>query len=506
MPSTYRSNFFKLTPAQAAAGGTYDIIIIGAGFGGGTLAVDLFDKNQKLGSKAKKILLIERGELPFISHCLNTARPTKDNPGEQNNFFFRTFRDEYKKTSETTEWDGGPVYGLGGRSAVWGLFIPRPSKESFTNFPPNVVRDLKATYLPKAESILKLSSPETKSVHQRVIDRLNGHSDSRHWHWARMASEFIENRNFDFAEGAYSPIDRLLEIAMDNPKGDDNFKILLGAEVEKLTSISDAVKQVVLKGSPTVILKANKVVLCAGSVHSAAILLRSKIKFGTGTGELDVGKLTDHDMYRVERSFEYVEPRDRDKLGSMRLQTHTKLGTKKQVAAIVNMWLDASSFLPRRHVLDGNDPRLLMFFILPSELNLDNSITLDNNSDPVIHIKRIIGGDENRIKDDMCAVVAQVMGDLSKELGVSFSEKAPNRNDMDSLRLKLGVVAHELGSLPMGNPKISEQIPALDDNLKLVIGQNVYACDLSVFPYSPDANPSLTLAALALRLSDHLSA
>ena len=32
----------------------------------------------------------------------------------------------------------------------------------------------------------------------------------------------------------------------------------------------------------------------------------------------------------------------------------------------------------------------------------------------------------------------------------------------------------------------------------------MYACDLSVFPYSPAANPTLTLAALSLRLSDHL--
>jgi hypothetical protein len=33
---------------------------------------------------------------------------------------------------------------------------------------------------------------------------------------------------------------------------------------------------------------------------------------------------------------------------------------------------------------------------------------------------------------------------------------------------------------------------------------NVYVCDLSVFPYSPAANPTLSLAALSLRLSDHL--
>ena len=34
----------------------------------------------------------------------------------------------------------------------------------------------------------------------------------------------------------------------------------------------------------------------------------------------------------------------------------------------------------------------------------------------------------------------------------------------------------------------------------------IYACDLSVFPTSPAANPTLTLAALAIRLADHLRA
>ena len=33
---------------------------------------------------------------------------------------------------------------------------------------------------------------------------------------------------------------------------------------------------------------------------------------------------------------------------------------------------------------------------------------------------------------------------------------------------------------------------------------NLYACDVSVFPFIPAANPALTLTALSLRLTDHL--
>ncbi|KAL5590196.1 hypothetical protein FOBRF1_013753 [Fusarium oxysporum] len=66
-----------------------------------------------------------------------------------------------------------------------------------------------------------------------------------------------------------------------------------------------------------------------------------------------------------------------------------------------------------------------------------------------------------------------------------------------------GGEAHELGSIPM--PNASNRGSILDANLMMQYGSdNVYACDLSIFPYSPAANPTLSLAALSLRLSDHL--
>jgi choline dehydrogenase-like flavoprotein len=44
----------------------------------------------------------------------------------------------------------------------------------------------------------------------------------------------------------------------------------------------------------------------------------------------------------------------------------------------------------------------------------------------------------------------------------------------------------------------------VDENLRMNGVKNLYVCDLSVFPVSPAANPTLTLVALAQRLSDHL--
>jgi choline dehydrogenase-like flavoprotein len=46
----------------------------------------------------------------------------------------------------------------------------------------------------------------------------------------------------------------------------------------------------------------------------------------------------------------------------------------------------------------------------------------------------------------------------------------------------------------------------VDANLQVEGQEGLFVCDNSVFPTSPAANPSLTLAALALRLADHLRA
>ena len=64
----------------------------------------------------------------------------------------------------------------------------------------------------------------------------------------------------------------------------------------------------------------------------------------------------------------------------------------------------------------------------------------------------------------------------------------------------LGGVAHEVGTLRMA----ADGSGVVDENLKFLAYDNLYACDDSVFPTSPAANPSLTLVALALRLGVQL--
>ncbi|MFI6675891.1 GMC oxidoreductase [Kribbella sp. NPDC050470] len=65
----------------------------------------------------------------------------------------------------------------------------------------------------------------------------------------------------------------------------------------------------------------------------------------------------------------------------------------------------------------------------------------------------------------------------------------------------MGSVSHEVGILRMAG----DGGGVVDENLRFLECDNIHACDNSVFPTSPAANPSLTLAGLSLRLACHLA-
>jgi choline dehydrogenase-like flavoprotein len=96
------------------------------------------------------------------------------------------------------------------------------------------------------------------------------------------------------------------------------------------------------------------------------------------------------------------------------------------------------------------------------------------------------------------------MEDLKQKI-VSFAKAYPLPGENVGLPLILapiGGVAHEAGTMRLSDdPKNG----VVDANLKMHNYENLYCCDLSVFPTSPAANPSLTLAALAMRLADRLA-
>ena len=111
--------------------------------------------------------------------------------------------------------------------------------------------------------------------------------------------------------------------------------------------------------------------------------------------------------------------------------------------------------------------------------------------------------DEIPITGDEWNEILDIQNRVFSELGaIPLAE-----GDLTPDRGGIGSVAHEVGTLRMGTDPNSQYLDGVvNPDLKLVGYTNLFACDLSVFPSSPAANPTLTLAALALRLARHIRA
>lgn len=82
------------------------------------------------------------------------------------------------------------------------------------------------------------------------------------------------------------------------------------------------------------------------------------------------------------------------------------------------------------------------------------------------------------------------------------------RGDDKPVLAKWGSVAHEVGTMRIDRPSggdgggVTQGV--VDENLRVHGVNNLFVCDLSVFPLSPMANPSRTLKALGRRLTEYL--
>ncbi|KAM0541825.1 hypothetical protein ACHAPJ_013074 [Fusarium lateritium] len=562
--SSYEKAYFNLNPkdvAKESKDNPFDYIIIGTGIGGGMLATNLLDKNNRMSAsfstqsathmarsffntsqeitddlknRTKRILVVERGNLLFPTHSLNMPRPTRRGTyGQMNDLFYNHFKHYWEMDDETRKiWKGGPVYCLGGRSTVWGLFSPRIDDDTFKkHFPAKVYDDLNGKYLRKAEEWMNISYPRTLPLHRALKDKLNSRPSGSNlpttqWEWGRVASEFSDTGNFDFAEGAFSTVDRLLEAAMDDHCGRGKFKILINSTGTRLEpkpkpNVKQSATHVVVtdkKGKEHKI-KTKNVVISAGAIESPAILLRSmggsssKKTFGDDFAR-NFGHVTDHYIFYVTMPFYYKDMKLRDTLGGVKLQTDITFNKIDRSTALANISLDASSFLPRRGIPDSELPQFIIAYILPSELSHNNEIKLDDEGRTHIKVGYAKDPALKDKKELLIDFAVDAMNKIATTLDIQFVKHEHNMDDYTVLptvtkdqitlgELGPGGVAHELGSIPM--PDADGDGAILDENLKMKYGwDNVHVCDLSVFPYSPAANPTLSLAALSLRLSDHL--
>ncbi len=512
----------------------YDVIIIGSGAGGGTLA-------WKLAPSGRKVLLLERGGY--------VPRERENWDSKAVNVDGRYAAKEVWKDRDGKDLHPHTNYFVGGNTKFYGAALFRLRKEDFGELRhhggvspawPISYDDLEPYYA-EAERLY--------AVHgERGADPTEAWSSSPYPHPAVSHEPRIQQLHDDLAAMGHKPFHVPLGIRLDEAsprksacircatcdgfpclvqaKSDaqvmavdpalehPNVTLLTGAKVERLetdASGRSVTKVHVTRDGEAEVFEADVVVVSAGAINSAALLLRSasdRHPAGLANGSGVVGRhymghvnsvlmaisrcpnptvfqktLALNDFYFGEEGFPYP-------------MGHISFVGKLDAAALS---AGAPPLTPG-FTLEAMARHSLDFWLTSEDLpDPENRVTVDRDGRIVLayrpnneegHRRLIARLKELMKRQSACAVHGHEchVGLLARPLFVGE-------------RIPLAGVAHQNGTIRFGrDPRTS----ALDTTCRAHEVDNLYVVDGSFFPSSAAVNPALTIMANALRVGDHL--
>jgi len=512
----------------------YDVIIIGTGAGGGTLA-------YALASTGKRILMLERGG--YV-------------PREKDNWSTRAVNVEAKyNTKEVwSDKDGKPLhphtnYYVGGNTKFYGAALFRLREQDFGELKhhggvspawPVSYAEMEPYYT-RAEQLYQVHG-------ERGVDPTDPWASGPYPHPTVSHEPRMQQLSDDWTRLGHNPFHVPLGIMLNEQdmqkspcircntcdghpclvyaKSDaqvlcvdraleyPNVTLLTNAFVKKLeisNSGNEVTNVVVEVGGMTTKYSADMVVVSCGAINSAALLLRSaneKHPRGLANGSDVVGR---HYMGHVNSVL-------------MAISKCPNPTTFQKTLALNDFYFGSKEWqYPMGHIsfvgkLDGETLKAgapaiapgftlelmathsLDFWLTSEDLpDPNNRVMVDRNGNIVLQYtpnneeghKRLIA----KLKDLMKRQTACPVHGKDCHQGL-FA-----RSLFIGQRIPLAGVAHQNGTIRFGNdPRIS----ALDKNCKAHEVENLYVVDASFFPSSGAVNPALTIIANTLRVADHL--
>ncbi len=511
----------------------YDVIIIGSGAGGGTLA-------YKLAPSGKRVLILERGD--YV-------------PREKDNWSTRAVNLEGKYNTKESWFDreGEPLhphtnYFVGGNTKFYGSALFRMRKEDFGE-----LRHHGGMSPAWPIGYDELEPYYTAAEHLYQVHGTRGEDPTEPWasapyKYPAVSHETrIQRLSDDLTRAGLQPFHVPLGIKLDerdprksacircntcdghpcliNAKADaqticvdpalehENVSLLTNAKVVRLETNESGrlVSAVVVeRHGITEEYSADLVVVSCGAVNSAALLLRSandRHRRGLANGSDAVGRhymghinsilmalskcpndtvfqktLAINDFYFGSKDWEFP-------LGHISFVGKLDGDTLKAGApAIAPGWtLD----LMAKHSLD--------FWLTSEDLpDPNNRVTINRDGGVVLSYQLNNAEGHERLKTNLKRAMKQTN---CSEHGHECHQGLFSRNLFLGQQLPLAAVAHQNGTLRFGDdPRTS----VLDRNCKAHELDNLYVVDASFFPSSGAVNPALTIMANALRVGDHL--
>ena len=512
----------------------FDVIIIGTGAGGGTLA-------YALAPTGKRILLIERG--PYV-------------PREKENWSTKAVNQDARYNTKDVWYDkdGKPLhphtnYYVGGNTKFYGAALFRLREEDFGELRHHggvspawpITYDEMEPHYTKAEYLYQVHGT-------RGIDPTEPRASAPYQYPAVSHEPRMQQLSDDFARLGLKPFHvplgvRLMENAMHkspcircstcdghpcliNAKSDaqvlcvdpaleyPNVSLLTEAMVKKLETDATGrtVRTVVVeRNGKNETYSADIVVVSAGAINSAALLLRSTNTMhpnGLAKGSDMVGR---HYMGHINSVLMAISKCPNPTIFQKTLAVNDfyfgskewrfPMGHISFVGKLDEDTLKAGApAIAPGFVLETMAEHSLDFWLTSEDLpDPNNRVTLDRNGNIVLSYTP--NNEEGHKR--LTAKLKQLMNEQTAcpIHGHECHQGLFARNLYAGQRIPLAGVAHQNGTIRFGNdPKTS----ALDRNCKAHEIDNLYVVDASFFPSSGAVNPALTIMANALRVGDHL--
>ena len=515
-------------------GNEFDVIIIGSGAGGGTLA-------HRLAASGKRILILERGD--YVQREKDNWNPKAVNVDGK----YQTREVWHDRNGR--ELHPHTNYCVGGNTKFYGAALFRLRREDFGELHHHGGRS--PAWPIDYEDIAPWYAEAEKMYHVHGLrgeDPTEPPSDDPYPHPPVSHEPRIEQLAEDFTRLGLRPFHTPLGIMLDEKHRTrsrcircdtcDGFPCLVQAKsdaqicaiqpalrhpevylltnacVRKLETSSsgrEITRVVVVHNDRTVYCKASIVVVACGAINSAALLLRSandKHPRGLANGSDVVGR---HYMGHVNsvlmavskcpnptvfqktlsiNDFYFGSPEWQFPMGHISFVGKLDAQTLRAGApAIAPNWtLD----LMAKHSLD--------FWLTSEDLpDPHNRVTLDANGSIVLHYQP----NNEEAHRRLIAKLKELLKQQTKcgVHGHECHEGLFARNLFAGQRIPLAGVAHQVGTIRFGK---DPQTSALDVNCRAHDIDNLYVVDGSFFVSSGAVNPALTIMANALRVGDHL--
>ncbi|MEP7064805.1 MAG: GMC family oxidoreductase [Gemmatimonadota bacterium] len=512
----------------------YDVIIIGSGAGGGTLA-------HHLAPSGKKILILERGD--YV-------------PREPDNWSTLAVNVHGKYAAKETWYDGAgkelhphTSYCVGGNTKFYGAALFRLRREDFGQLEHHggispawpISYDELEPYYTAAEWLYQVHG-------ERGADPTEPSASDGYRYPAISHEPRIQQLHDDWAAAGHAPFHVPLGVRLDesnrrtsacvrcstcdghpclvNGKSDaqvlcvdpalahENVSLVTNARVKRLetTASGRQVREVVVqRGSAEERYSADIVVLAAGAINSAAVLLRSASERhprGLANSSDVVGRFY---MGHVNSVLMALSKCPNPTIFQKTLALNDfyfasedwpfPMGHISFVGKLDAATLSAGApKIAPEWTLDLMGKHSLDFWLTSEDLpDPGNRVSLDRSGEIVLSYRPNNEEGHRRLHGKLKALMAKqrscpVHG---RECHVGLF----SRNLYLGQRIPLAGVAHQNGTVRFGH---DAKTSALDVNCKAHDLDNLYVVDGSFFPSSGAVNPALTIMANALRVGDHL--